>query len=205
MLPVKFYACVGKLELPDDIVPLDLTEWHAQSRTMSGASGQFQFTVPQSTEVIYVALQGPAAGSNPAYPPNKFTAPADSDLMVKTIQVTYGNQTKPQTQWLTDFSAGTNHLKQFYYNTLVETQHHDNVGGAESFNQWLDRGPVYAFKFDRAMNARDTEVTVQITYNTSVALPFDQTSKIFLLSEYRKLTKVTHSMGSITQVISMNA
>ena len=202
---IKFYACVGKLELPDAIVPLDLSEWHAQSRTMTDKNQQMQFTVPQSTEVIYIALQGSAAGSNPAWPPNKFTAPMDSDLNIEAIQVTYGNQTKPQTRWKTEFSGSTNHLKQFYYNTLVETQHHDNIGGAESFNQRLDRGPIYAFKFDRANNARDTEVTVQITYKDSAAGAFDTKSKIFVISEYRKLTKITHSNGSITQVISMNA
>ena len=80
----------------------------------------------------------------------------------------------------------------------------DGEGGAESFGEWLQRGPLFAFRFDRDQNARDTEVTVQIKYGNPGAA-FAQNSKLFLIAEYRKLTKVTHSAGAITSVISLNA
>jgi len=203
---IKFYAAIAKLQLPDSIVSLDLREWSAQSKTMNGASQQLQFRVPQSTDIIYIALQGPAAGSNPAFPPSKFVGAANSDLNLNLFQVTYGNQTKPQTRWNSEFSGSVNHLRQFYSSQLCETMRSEHDPGVESFNEWLARGPVFAFRFDRALNAHDTEVTVQIEYKGKTdGVDFDNQSKCFIICEYRKLTKITHSSGSITQVVSLNA
>jgi hypothetical protein len=201
---IKFYACVAKMSIPDSIQTLDLTEWQAQSKTMTGKSNQFQYPRALKSR-IYIALQGPAAGSNPAFPPNKFIGASNSDLNIDLLQVSYGNQTKPQTRWSSEFGSGVNHLRQFYQNTICETMRMDESGGVESFNEWLERGPIYAFRFDRDANARDTEVTVQVTYKDPSGGTFDNNSKLFILSEYRKLTKISHSHGSIVEVVSMNA
>jgi hypothetical protein len=202
---IRFYAQVAKLAIPDSIATLNLTEWQAQSKTIGSTSGDYQFTVPQSTEIIYVALQGAAAGSNPAMPPNRFVAPINSGRNLKLLLVRYGGQRKPQTRWSSEFTGSTNHLQQFYQNTLVETMQQNNPGPCESFNDWLSRGPVYAFRFDRTRDSRDTEVTVQIAYEDSAKGAFDTTSKLFVIAEFRRTTTVTHSLGSIVEVSSLNA
>ena len=199
---VKFFAAVGKLSIPDEIVQLDLMEYAAYSKVMSTATQNLQFTIPASTETIYVALQSPSAGSNPAHPPSKFTADNDSDLNLESIQITYANMTKTMTRWTSEFSAGTNRLVQLYNMSLQETHRDESPGGAESFNQWLDRGPLYAFKFDRDSAARDTEMTIQIAYKDAEAGTFDNQSKLFIIAEYRRLVELTHSNGQVVQVIA---
>jgi len=199
---VKLYCCVGKLSIPDEIVQLDLMEYAAYSKVLQAKSQNLQFTVPASTETIYVALQHPGAGANPAYPPSKFVAANDSDLNLQSLQVSYANQTKTQTRWTSGFSAHTNALAQLYTMSLQETHRDDAAGGAESFNHWLDRGPVYAFRFDRDAQARDTELTVQLSYDDAEAGAFDTNSKLFIVCEYRRLVELTHSRGMITQVIA---
>ena len=200
---VKLYVATGKLSIPlNEIVQLDLLEYAAYSKVMSAASENLQFTIPASTETIYVSLQHPSAGSNPAWPPNKFVANRDSDLNLQSLQITYANQTKTMTRWTSSFKAGTNQLVQLYNMSLQETHRDESSGGAESFNQWLDRGPLYAFKFDRDASARDTEMTVQISYNDAEAGAFDPQSKLFIIAEYRRLVELTHSNGSIVSVIA---
>lgn len=199
---VKLYCCVGKLSIPDEIVQLDLMEYAAYSKVLQAKSQNLQFTVPASTETIYVALQHPGAGANPAFPPSKFVANNDSDLNLQSLQVTYANQTKTMTRWTSGFSTHTNALAQLYTMSLQETHRDDAAGGAESFNTWLDRGPVYAFRFDRDAQARDTELTIQLSYDDAEAGAFDVNSKLFIICEYRRLVELTHSRGMITQVIA---
>lgn len=199
---VKLYICTAKLSIPDSIVQLDLMEYAAFSKVMNAKSQNLSFTIPASTETIYVALQSPSAGSNPAFPPNRFVANNDSDLNLESIQITYANQVKTQTRWTSEFSAGTNKLVQLYNMSLQETHRDSSPGGAESFNQWLDRGPLYAFRFDRDAQARDTEMTIQISYKDSEAGTFDQQSKLFIIAEYRRLVELTHSNGQVVQVIA---
>ena len=78
-------------------------------------------------------------------------------------------------------------------------------GGSESFNEWLERGPIYAFRFDRDAKARDTEFSLQITYKTPEGEPgvaFEDSSRLFVISQYRRSVQLTHSNGQITEVIS---
>ena len=199
---VKLYIATGKVSIPDEIVQLDLMEYAAFSKVMQTSSQNLNFTIPASTETIYVALQNPSAGSNPAYPPSKFVGLNDSDLNLQSLQLTYGGQTKTMTRWTSAFTTATNELVQLYHMSLQETHRDESPGGAESFNQWLDRGPVYAFRFDRDAHARDTEMTVQISYGKPEAGDFDTQSKLFIIAEYRRLVELTHSQGRIVQVVA---
>lgn len=199
---VKFYAAHGRLSIPDSIVQLDLVELAAYSKIMGAESQNLQFTIPASTETIYVALQHPSAGSNPAFPPNKFVASGDSDLNLTSLQLTYGGVTKTMTRWSSKFTTGTNQLVQLYNMSLQETHRDDSPGGAESFNQWVDRGPLYAFRFDRDASARDTELSVQVTYEKPEGGTFDNSSKLFIIAEYRRLVALTHSNGQVVRVIA---
>ena len=108
------------------------------------------------------------------------------------------------TRWTSGFTTGTNQLVQLYNMSLQETHRDESPGGAESFNQWLDRGPIYAFRFDRdaQAQARHTEMTVQISYGDPEAGAFDVASKLFVVAEYRRLVDITHSQGHIVQVIA---
>ena len=144
---MKLYCCVGKLSIPDEIVQLDLLEMAAYSKVMQAKSQNLQFTVPASTETIYVALQNPSAGANPGFPPNKFTAANDSDLNLQSLQITYANQTKTQTRWVSGFAAGTNALTQLNEvgARLYQMQKEQFVRSEDEANRLSAKGFVQSF------------------------------------------------------------
>ena len=212
IVDVKLYIATGKLSLPDEIVNLDLMEFEAQAKTLQSSSQVMNFTVPQSTETLYIAFQDSKAGSNPRVPPNKFVSLNGSDLNLASLQVSYANQVKTATNWAAGFAtenpatAGKlDLLRQFYHMSLQETDRDESSGGAESFSTWLDRGPLYAFRFTRDASARDTEVSVRLTFNNPDGGAFDTAMRLILISEHRRLVSVTHAQGQVTFVNSRNA
>lgn len=211
ILDVKFYAAVAKMSVPDSVQELHLTEYNVQSKQMTSSNMSFSFSVPVSTSRMHVFLQAGTAGSNPNTPPSLFTVANGSDLNLQTLQLTYSNQTRPQTRWSSAFIANspvgrnTSLLEQFYYQGLIERHQEDSVGGTESFNSWLSRGPLYSFSFARDQSDRSSDVQLTVAYNDpTVGVQFDTTSKIFLVSEFDRCTEITTSQGMITAVRSLN-
>lgn len=214
ILDVKFYATTAQKLLPEGAQPaLHLMEYQAFSRTMNGTQGSFNFTVPVSTEELFVFLQHPSAGTNPVFPPSKFVAANSSDLNLAAIQVTYAGQTKPQTRWESGFKdsdpAGRNksYLTHLYYQQLIESSRCcDQEGGVESLDEWLQRGPVFTFRFDKDATSRETEVNLQISYNEPMAgVGFATDSKIFVVARYRTVRQLTVSDGAIVSVVGLEA
>ena len=68
-------------------------------------------------------------------------------------------------------------------------------------DQWLQRGPLYCWRFERDAEDRSTEVQTNITY----AVPFQSPCNLFLCAEYDRVTEITTSNGMITLVRAVNA
>lgn len=209
----KLYVAVAKMSIPDSISTLRLTEFLCMAKPMSSATnGSFNWTVKPSTRAIYMFLQDTTAGSNPIIPPGVFrvygTSANAAALPVATgeeqtltdIQITYANTTKPQTRWTSEFSSAKNLLTQLYMQSLIETGMSDSVGGAETMDQWLQRGPLYCWRFERDEADRSTEVQTQISFN-QVGW---QTANLFLCCEYTHATEITTSNGQIVNVRSLD-
>jgi hypothetical protein len=203
---VVFYAAVAKMELPDVIEQLRLTEFAVLTKNITGAAGnQFQFTVPPSTKSIYIAIQAGDSGSNPAHPPGRFIVGNGQELNLTGLQVTYANQTKPMTRWLSGFAAdgsgsNKNFMTQAYYQTAVEGGRAMMAGGIESEADWLSRGPFMCFRFDKDFSDRSTEVQVLIDYGTPAAPGWLTTAKLLLIAEYTNRVDITTQGGLVVSV-----
>jgi len=171
--------------------------------------------VPGSTRALYMFLQDTSSGSNPIIPPSVFrvygstavagTLPVSTgeERNLTAIQVTYANITKPQTRWDSSFLANGNYLVQLYMQSLIENHLDDDVGGAETMDQWLQRGPLYCWRFERDGDDHSTEVQTQVTY-ADVAPQVWQTANLFLCAEYTRATEITHTNGQIVDVRALN-
>jgi len=208
---LQFYAATVKMTIPDSVQELHLKEYLVQQRVMTSNSLNLSFSVPASTTVLHVFLQDNIAGSSARAPPSNFKVLNGSDLNLSTIQVTFDNLTVPQTRWLSGFAANTPAgrntalLQQLYNQSLISRRADSSPGGAESFNEWLDRGPLYSFYFSRDASSRSTDVQLQVTYDgTGLAGGFDTTSKLFLVAEYDRAVEITTANGLITAVRSLN-
>jgi hypothetical protein len=212
---VRFYAAIVKMRIPDSVHTLHLKEYLIQNKVMNTKMQTLSFSVPASTTSMHVFLQDQTAGSTPYAPPSRFTVGNGSDLNLNRIQITYSNLSKPQTVWDSEFQladpAGSNvaWLQQFYNQGLIENQmDHES---AETFNEWLTRGPLYSFRYERDAADRSTDVQLQITYNDPIpgSAPgssglFAPNSKVFLCACYDRAVEITHDKGMIVEVRSLD-
>lgn len=200
---VTFYAAVAKMSIPDSVQTLALREYQVLSQVMPGSSGQYQFTVPPSTYALTVAIQSTAAGSNPAFPMSRFIAGnAHQELNLTALNITYGGLTRPATRWTSSYGTSgansTSLLSQLYYQSQLESDNGFDRGGTETEQEWMERGPVYSFRFVKDESNRATEVLVQAEFTTAGA--WDQNTRILLIAEYYQGVRITHAGGNVVKV-----
>jgi hypothetical protein len=212
VLDVRMYVASAQKQIVDGVQPhLHLMEYQSFSRTMNSTSASFNFTVPASTEELYVGLQHPSAGSNPVWSPARFVGANNSDLNIIGIQVSYAGLTKPPTRTSSGYAnedpAGRSkaYLTGLYYQSLLELGSSTNPGGEEDIDSWMQRGPLFAFKFNKDARDRSTEVSVQLTYGAGPLGAFATDSKVFLIARYRAKRQLTVQNGQVTQVVAIDA
>ena len=88
----------------------------------------------------------------------------------------------------------------------------NDATGVETFNQWLERGTLYAFNYVRDSNERGTEVQMSITLKTPGGLDiiagngnYTGNPQVFVCAEYRRIVEMTQNDGAIVAVKSLNA
>ena len=200
---VKFYAATIKMEIPSQVDNLYLMECLVQAKTAVANTNSLQFTVPSSTRALSVFFQSDQAGQNTRFPPSKFTTTGSEEQNMTSLQITYANTTKPNTRWDSALSSTTNQnrLQQRYVDTLRECNLIDNVGGAETLDDFIKRGGIYHYSFTRDASDRSTQVQLSTTFNgTGISA-----SKVFLVAYYSRVTEVTTQDGLIVSVRSLEA
>jgi len=176
---------------------------------------QKNFDVPGKTSRLTLAFQDQAEGSDTRYSSSKFKIrPAVSndaeipshegqELNVERFFITYGNQQKPAP----DFDGGyqgaqgnangshVNFLQHRYVDTLMQADLFHTDGGAESFAQWIERGPYYHFQWPKDAMENSTRVTVNFKFSR----PFteDLQHQLMLFSHWHTAYKISHNNGRI--------
>jgi len=187
-----------------------------QSKPLQSMEQQFEFTVPSSTRALTFFLQSNKSGSNPRYPSSMFKCPVDptrlvdSDLLLESLQITYANTTKPSTRWSSSFSkvqngaAGNpsiNEMQQRYNDSLQESGLLMSSGGAETFKDYLARGPYYHYSFTR--DSEDKSTQVQISAKVSFD-PAAVPSNLFIVAWYSRGVEITTTNGQIQEVRALS-
>jgi len=203
---MKFYAGMINTEIPNQIEDLHLKECLVQSKTATNNT-TLEFSVPSSTFGLAVWAQSNDAGSNPQVPPTMFKCKDDSDLKLTQIQITYANVTKPSTKWSSEFdpidqnignATSSNLMVQRYHDTLAESGLGSNPAGCETLNEYLKRGPIYYYSFERDASNMATQVQLQINFST-----LEADAKVFLGAFYTRSTRITTSNGMVASVITL--
>ena len=201
---LQFYLHVSKMAVPDIPQTIHLMEFNVQPKTYAA---NLQFSVPSSTNGLTFFLQDTRAGANPVHPLTQARAwgseatNTQADLKLQSLQVTYANTTKTVVPYQSNYDGAggdaglRNTLQQRYHDSLVEAGL-DLDCGAETFDDWLRRGTLIHFSFERDVDNRSTEVQVRTTY--SGALP--TYASLFCVAHYRKTINYTVSNGLITSV-----
>ena len=216
ILDVKLYVATIKVSIPKEISLLELMEMEITTKTITGTNMSFEFTVPSSTLALAFFSQSGNAGSNTFVSPTRFvqasgkngTAILNNQNLVRSLQITYANTTKPSTRWASTFDnvlgatagVGTaNELQQRYNDDLQETRLIENHGGAESIGEWLQRGPYFYYSFSRDREDRATQVQVAVEFES-----IEEGANIMLAAFYSRVVEISVANGSVQEVRSLN-
>jgi len=220
---VKLYTCFGKMKYNIERLPLRLTEYEVRSQVMTTSGQNFTWTVPGSTKSIYLFLQDISSGSNnPVIPPNVFrvngtttvpgTAPTATGVEqnVTTMQVNYAGMIRPPSRPTSmGYTSSADLLVQSYLQSLWESRRGMESGGCETMDQWLQRGPLFCFRFDRDSKSLATVVQTQVTYDPAAAgLAWPTAAggaNLFLVAEYYRENMVVQKDGNLLGLEAINA
>lgn len=200
---LKLYVHVQKERIPDSIVDLQMREYQVLSKPWQPT---LNFSVSPFTESITVFVQDRFAGQNALVPPSRFKTIDNSDLKLQKIQVSFAGINKPSVPRDSQFGNGVNQLEQLYNDSYEELGLDIHALGCESYDDWLQRGPMYHFNFARDMNNRSTEVTVSTTFSSSSGpmsgYPNSGSALVYIIAHYRNVSRITTSGGRIVRSIA---
>ena len=113
--------------------------------------------------------------------------------------------TKPSTRWDSQFKSGAgpnenvNRFQQRYIDDLTECRLIESDGGAESFGEWLQRGPYYFYSFNRDREDKSTQVQLSASFTS-----LEADSQLFLVAMYSRVTEISVDEGIVQSVRSLN-
>lgn len=195
---VRFYICTVKMSIPSSVTPLLLRECEAHSKVVA-SDNTLEFTVPSSTDAITIFVQGGNAGSTNVLPPTKFACDDSSDRLLTSVQITYANVTKPPTRIGSQVGTDVNQIQQRYLTTHLESGMAETEGGAETLVDYLERGMMYHFSFNKDSTDKSTQVQVSVT------IPgIQENANLFLLAHYTRMSDITTNNGHTVDVKSYN-
>jgi hypothetical protein len=199
---VQLFIATVKVDIPvTGVDTLHLMEMQVQSKSLSGGADDtlLDFTVPPSTKAISIFVQSADSGSNPLIPPSTFKTKDRSDENLRSIQVTYANTSKPATRWTSEFKDDTNYLKQRYTDTQLYSGKFWSEGGCESFGDWIKRGPLYHYSFERDQDDRSTHVQMNVQYGA-----LENKANLFIVAHFSRAIQISTQNGFVTEIVSLS-
>ena len=196
-----------KVRIPDSVQDLTLMEYQLQSKPWANT---LQFSVSPYTTALSIFIQDVTAGNSPRVPPSMFKVLDNSDLKLQTLQVSYAGITKTSTPWPSKCYNGANQLQQRYRECYEETGMSLKESGAETYYDWLQRGPIYHYSFVRGESSRADQVSITSTFANLINGPGTGTggtglARLFCVSHYPRRCQVTTAGGMIVQVSARNS
>ena len=169
---VDFYLYTASVEGPraDDITYLlDLEQTRCQSEKIDNISfSQKNFDVSPSTYALTLAYQDLRAGENTALSVSKFKSynalaiptATNEELKLNRMFINYAGQNLPAPDADPSFVAGTDYTTQRYSESQIYSGAYFDTGGAESIEEYHDRGAYYYFSIPRDGTDRSTRVNI---------------------------------------------
>ncbi len=205
---VRFYAYIGKMTIPDSVRDIELREMKIFPKPYSET---LQFTVPDTTYALSVFIQDPLAGFSPLIPPSMFKLLDNSDLYLNTLSINYGGVNKPDSKWDSTYvpavttagasASATLRLQQRYHDTYEDSGLNLGLAGAESFTDYLRRGPFYHYMYKLDAANRATQVTINSTFAFPGATPATIAAcRMILVAHYISPIQITTKDGIIRDV-----
>lgn len=215
---VYFYSYqVVSDRMSDGSFFLDLEDTNCIAQNLPSISAnnltQLQYLVHPSTFQLGVALQNAKAGITSDAPMAQFNVFDSSDVADKgksgadldRLYLQYANMTFPQPdvsqgfEWLATAAGRKNQLRQQWLETQMATNQLFQPGGCETFERWLQNGPLYVYQTQRDADDRSTNVAVNIKLAKNMNANISINCLLFSVS--RRAATIHVSNGSVTEVL----
>ena len=205
---VDLYLYCSTVEGPraDDITYLlDLEQTRCQSEKIDNTSfAQKNFDVSPSTYALTVAYQDLRAGENTALSVSKFksynnpTIPNSSEeLKLNRMFINYAGQNLPAPDADPEFASGTDYTTQRYAESQIYSGAYFDTGGAETIEDYHDRGAYYYFSFPRDGTDRSTRVNVHQGFQNSADIA---NMRCLLFDHSKQVARVRVQDGRVVDV-----
>lgn len=205
---------------------LDIQKVRIQDQAMPQASNslvQQNFQVNRKTNALTLMFQDQEAGVSSLRMRTKFKIRAGifpaaggvssvrgQDLLLQRFWLQYNNATKPNPDYdglfverIGDSDGDTTNLMMHrYVDSLMNAGAFHTEGGAESFDQWLRRGPFYHFLWPKDALEEDERVNANYQFSRPFdllqggAVPFH---RVLLANWWREAFHIVHKDGRVTK------
>ena len=177
---------------------------------------QKNFDVHGKTTQLTLAFQDQAEGSDTRRSKSKLkirpvmaeekeghAAEEGQELLLERFFINYGQEQKPTPDFDGRFqgAVGTNlepqinYLMHRYVDSLMHAGLFHTEGGAESFDEWLQRGRYYHFRWPK--DATESSTRVSVNFKFSQPFAEQQQHQVMLFSQWRSAYKITHNNGRL--------
>jgi hypothetical protein len=164
---------------------------------------QNTFNLSPSCHAFTVAYQDNRAGVNSSVSATKLKSynNAADESVDENLERWYA-QTKgqrfPQVDYDAEYSEGKDYYNQIYMNSILACGAYHDAGGAETFEEWLQRGPYLHWKVPTDGSNVDTRFAVNQSF--AAGSQTNQT-QVLLFDHYREAVQVVVKDGR-TQLVS---
>ena len=214
---VYFYSYqVVSDRMSDGSFFLDLEDTNCIAQNLVAADNltQLQYLVHPSTFQLGVALQDARAGIRTSVPmahlgyfdDSEVANPYKSALDIERLYLQYANMTFPQPDVQQTFTFGPtgqrrNYLRQQWLESQMATNQLFQPGGCETYEDWVNKGPLYVYQTQRDGDDRSTNVAVNIKLSRTPLAASNVTVNCLLFSVSRRAATIHVSNGSVTEVL----
>ena len=182
---------------------LDLEQTSCQSEKINNASfSQRNFDVSPSTYALTAAFQDLRAGNSTQSSVSQFKSynaalTASEELKLERFFINYAGQNLPSPDADPSFTTSKDYTVQRYYDTQVYSGAYFDSGGAETIQEWHERGAYYYFAWARDGTDRSTRVTVNSGFQSTT----DTTNmRLLLFSHSKQIARVRVMDGRVVDV-----
>jgi hypothetical protein len=202
---VKYYLSLTRQDTPlTGVQQLYLKEMQLHNKPISSGDNSLDFTVSASTKAVAFFIQNSKTSSDIRFPPSKFKALGDTDMNLQSFQIQYANRSRPSQKWSSEYknsdgTVGIQTITQRYYDTFSESGFADNIAGVEGLQEYISRGPIYLYTFERASDDHSTQLQLNLTMG-NVA----KDTNVVMCSFFNRTVDISYSNGMITNISSLN-
>lgn len=192
---------------------LDLNQTSCQQETIKNASfAQRNYDISPSTYALTVAFQDGRCFNDTRIPSSIFKCYSnnyvpDKELALNRMYISYAGMQRPSPDADPSFNTGVDRTVQRYVDTMIENGAYYDSGGAESIQEYHERGSYYYFSWAKDGTDRSTRVAVhagfdiaQFVVNNPNPLLNVNNANCLLFAHSKQVGKITVQDGMVTDV-----